>query len=95
MTFRERVRALKYQARIARLALGDPRVPRASKILAGAAIAYALSPIDLIPDFIPVLGQLDDLLLVPAAIWLALRLIPDEVMADLRAAAEDRGEASG
>lgn len=70
------------------LAARDPRVPWAAKLLAGAVAAYALSPIDLIPDFIPVLGVLDDVLIVPAGIWLALRLIPADVMAQLRARAE-------
>ncbi|GGD45531.1 YkvA family protein [Croceicoccus pelagius] len=70
------------------LAARDPRVPLGAKVLAGGVAAYALSPIDLIPDFIPVLGLLDDLLIVPAGIWLALRLIPAPLMADLRARAE-------
>lgn len=74
------------------LAARDPRTPLAAKLVAGAVAAYALSPIDLIPDFIPVLGYLDDLLLVPAGIWLALRLIPDSLMLEMRqqAAALDR-----
>jgi uncharacterized membrane protein YkvA (DUF1232 family) len=59
-----------------------------AKVVAGLTAAYALSPIDLIPDFIPVLGCLDDLLIVPAGIWLALRLIPPALMAELRAEAE-------
>ncbi|MHC2333039.1 YkvA family protein [Bradyrhizobium sp. USDA 4454] len=62
----------------------DPRVPWYAKALAIAIAAYALSPIDLIPDFIPVLGYLDDLILLPLGIWLALALIPEEVMADCR-----------
>lgn len=66
------------------LAARDPRTPMAAKLLAGAVAAYALSPIDLIPDFIPVLGLLDDLLLVPAGIWLVVRLIPEALMADFR-----------
>ncbi|MDR7102720.1 YkvA family protein [Croceicoccus sp. BE223] len=70
------------------LAARDPRVPWGAKLLAGAVAAYALSPIDLIPDFIPVLGLLDDLLIVPAGIWLVLRLVPPAVMADLRLRAE-------
>lgn len=61
-----------------------------AKVIAGLTAAYALSPIDLIPDFIPVLGYLDDLLIVPAGIWLALRLIPPELMAELRDAANAR-----
>jgi uncharacterized membrane protein YkvA (DUF1232 family) len=72
------------------LAARDPRTPIVAKLVAGLTAAYALSPIDLIPDFIPVLGYLDDLLIVPAGIWLALRLIPLELMAELRAAAETR-----
>lgn len=67
-----------------RLVLAHPRTPRASRFFLGAAIAYALSPIDLIPDFIPVLGYLDDVLIVPLLIWLALRLIPKDVIADCR-----------
>lgn len=70
------------------LAARDPRVPWGAKLLAGAVAAYALSPIDLIPDFIPVLGLLDDLLIVPAGIWLVLRLIPAPIMAELRTRAE-------
>ena len=66
----------------------DPRTPWYAKWLAMAIAAYALSPIDLIPDFIPVLGYLDDLLLVPLGIWLVLRLIPPQVMAEHRAAAQ-------
>jgi uncharacterized membrane protein YkvA (DUF1232 family) len=60
--------------------------------VAGAVAAYALSPIDLIPDFIPVLGYLDDLLIVPAGIWLALRLIPLPLMAELREEADRRAK---
>lgn len=65
-------------------------------MLAVAVVAYAVSPVDLIPDFVPVLGLLDDLALVPAGIWLAIRLIPCPVMADLRArAAASPGGAAG
>jgi uncharacterized membrane protein YkvA (DUF1232 family) len=70
------------------LAACDPRVPWIAKALAGAVAAYALSPIDLIPDFIPVVGQLDDLIIVPLGIVLAVRLIPPELMAEHRAAAQ-------
>lgn len=65
-----------------------PRTPWYAKVLAGAIVAYALSPIDLIPDFIPVLGLLDELLLLPVALWIALRLVPDVVLADARRRAE-------
>ncbi len=69
------------------LAIGDPRVPPIAKILAALVAGYALSPIDLIPDFIPVLGYLDDLVLVPLGIMLVIRLIPDPIIDDLRARA--------
>ena len=72
------------------LAARDPRVPLLAKAVAGAVAAYALSPIDLIPDFIPVLGLLDDLLIVPAGIWLAARLVPPPLLAELRAEAARR-----
>jgi uncharacterized membrane protein YkvA (DUF1232 family) len=65
-------------------------VPWSAKLLAGAVAAYALSPIDLIPDFIPVLGLLDDLLIVPVGIYAAVRLIPGPIMEDLRAQALTR-----
>jgi uncharacterized membrane protein YkvA (DUF1232 family) len=69
------------------LASRDPRVPWAVKFLALAVAGYALSPIDLIPDFIPVLGVLDDLIIVPLGIWLVIELIPEEVMRECRAMA--------
>lgn len=63
----------------------DPRVPFLAKLIIVLVVAYALSPIDLIPDFIPIIGYLDDLLLLPAGIWVAMRLIPAEVWADCHA----------
>lgn len=72
------------------LAARDPRVPAAAKLVAGLVAAYALSPIDLIPDFIPVLGYLDDVILVPLGIILAARLVPPALMAEFRAEAERR-----
>ena len=72
------------------LASRDPRVPWHAKALAALVAAYALSPIDLIPDFIPVLGYLDDLVVLPLGIKVAIRMIPDDVMADLRKQAEER-----
>ncbi len=74
------------------IAARDPRVPRGAKIVAGVTAAYALSPIDLIPDFIPVLGYVDDLLLVPLGIWFAVKLVPKPLMAEFRAQAELLGE---
>ena len=66
------------------LAYRDPRVPWHAKAFAALVVSYAFSPIDLIPDFIPILGYLDDLILVPAGIALALRMIPPEVMEEAR-----------
>jgi uncharacterized membrane protein YkvA (DUF1232 family) len=80
-------RALKRDVVALWLAARDPRTPLAAKLLAGVVAAYALSPIDLIPDFIPIIGYLDDLLLVPAGIWLVVRLIPAELLEEFRAAA--------
>ena len=76
--------AARREVDVLRLIASDPRVPKRAKWLAAAAIAYALSPIDLIPDFIPVLGHLDDLLVVPTLAWLALRAIPPALLAELR-----------
>ena len=72
------------------LASKDPRVPWYAKLLVGLIVAYALSPVDLIPDFIPVLGYVDDLLIVPAGIALAVKLIPNGVLEEHRAAARRR-----
>ena len=72
------------------VAARDPRVPWYAKAMAGAVAAYALSPIDLIPDFIPVLGYLDDLVIVPLGILLTVRLIPAPLMDELRAEAAKR-----
>lgn len=72
------------------LAARDRRVPWYAKVMAGAVAAYALSPVDLIPDFIPVLGYLDDLIIVPLGILLAVKLVPPQVMAELRAEAASR-----
>ncbi len=69
------------------LAARDPRTPFAAKALGVFVAGYALSPLDLIPDFVPVLGLLDDLLIVPAGIWLFVRMVPAAVMADSREAA--------
>ncbi len=73
------------------LAARDPRVPWYVRILAIAVAGYALSPIDLIPDFIPVIGYADDLIIVPLGIWLVVALIPKEVMTEYRVKAADAG----
>src|SRR5205085_429583 len=72
------------------LAARDPRTPLAAKLVAAAVSAYALSPIDLIPDVIPVLGLLDDLLILPLGPWLAIKLIPPPLMQEVRDAAAAR-----
>ncbi|WP_445936164.1 YkvA family protein [Pigmentiphaga sp. YJ18] len=71
------------------LAARDPRTPWMAKVLALLVAAYAVSPIDLIPDFIPVLGYLDDLIIVPLGILLVVRLIPADLMAEFRRSAAD------
>ncbi len=69
-------------------ALKHPQTPWYARALAAVLTAYALSPIDLIPDFIPVLGYLDDLLIIPAGVWLLLRLLPQEVLLECRGQAQ-------
>lgn len=81
-------RALKRDVHAVYLAARDPRTPWYAKALALAVAGYALSPVDLIPDFIPVVGYLDDVILVPAGIWLVIRLIPADVLAEHRALAD-------
>jgi uncharacterized membrane protein YkvA (DUF1232 family) len=84
-----RLRQIARQARrelaVYRLVLADPRTPLPAKIALGAAVGYLLLPFDLIPDFIPVIGQLDDVLIVPGLVLIALRLIPKAVLDDCRA----------
>ena len=87
---RASVRAITRDVKALVMAARDPRVPWYAKAMAGLVAAYALSPIDLIPDFIPVLGYLDDVVLVPAGILLAVRMIPPDVMRELRTEAEKR-----
>ena len=81
-------RRIKREVRALYLAYRDPRTPWYGRVCAAVVVAYALSPIDLIPDLIPVLGYLDDLILIPLGVWLALRMIPREVMAECRACAQ-------
>lgn len=79
MTLKERAAKLKLQIPAVFLSLKDTDTPAAAKILAALTVAYALSPIDLIPDFIPVLGYLDDLILLPALVALTIRLLPKPI----------------
>ncbi len=85
-----RVDALKADSYALYLAAKDPRVPWYAKLLAGAVVIYALSPIDLIPDFIPVIGLLDDMIIIPLGLGLALKMIPREVVEDHRREARER-----
>jgi len=89
-TWRARVAALKRETLALYLAARDPRTPWHARMVVAAVAAYALSPIDLVPDFIPVLGLLDDAVLLPLGIALALRLIPAEVITESLAKAAER-----
>jgi len=82
-----RARALKQEAWAIYIAARDPRTPWYARALVFFVVAHTFSPIDLIPDFIPVIGYLDDLIVTPGGIWLAVRLIPPEVLTEARAAA--------
>ena len=85
--WRQWARGVKRDVYALYLAAGDPRVPWYAKAVAVSVAAYALSPIDLIPDFVPVLGYVDDMVIVPVGILLAVRLVPPDLMAEFRAAA--------
>jgi uncharacterized membrane protein YkvA (DUF1232 family) len=82
--WKDRANQVKTQLYTLYLAAKDPRVPWYAKALVAMTVSYALNPLDLIPDFIPVLGYLDDIVLIPLAITLAIRMIPPEVMAESR-----------
>ncbi len=84
-----RARRLKTETYALMLAYRDPRVPWGARVFAACVVAYAFSPIDLIPDFIPIIGYLDDLILVPLGIVLALKMIPAPVMAECRIRAKE------
>ena len=92
MKLKERAKRIKSEIPAVYLALKDKQTPLPAKILAGITVGYAMSPIDLIPDFIPVLGYLDDLLILPALAALTIRLIPPEVMERCRREAEGMWE---
>lgn len=83
-TFSRRAQQLKTDIPAVFLAMKHKGTPWLAKVLAGVAVAYALSPVDLIPDFIPVVGYLDDLLILPALVVLIVKMVPPEVMAECR-----------
>src|SRR5215468_413091 len=88
-TFRDRVRQLKREVYALYLAARHPQTPWYAKLFVAGVVAYAFSPIDLIPDFIPVLGYVDDLILIPIGIAVAIKLVPPHVLAECRARAEE------
>ncbi|XZN88970.1 MAG: YkvA family protein [Microcoleus sp.] len=83
-SLKQLARKLKKETYAIYLASIDPRVPWYARMLAGVTVAYAFSPIDLIPDFIPIFGYLDDLIIVPLGIWLVIKMIPPQVLAECR-----------
>ena len=88
-TWKQQTRKLKHETYALYLACRDRRTPWYARLTAGAVVAYAVSPIDLIPDFIPVLGQLDDLLLIPLGVLLVRWMIPVPIMEDCRLRAQE------
>ena len=95
--FNNRIKRIKANLAYYKRLATDPRTPRIAKWLMAAAVAYAVMPFDLIPDFIPVLGQLDDLIIVPLLVWLSLTLIPSELKREIRSQSDpaDDNEGSG
>jgi uncharacterized membrane protein YkvA (DUF1232 family) len=79
----------KQELHLYRNVLADPRTPKLTKILLGSAVAYAVTPVDIIPDFIPVVGHLDDALIIPVLIYLALKTIPKPLLDEHRKALRD------
>src|SRR5437016_3916367 len=90
--WRQAARQLKAETLALYFSIRDPRTPWYARLAGAVVIAYAVSPLDLIPDFVPVLGYLDDLILVPLGLWLTLKLIPPQVIADNRARAQAAAE---
>jgi uncharacterized membrane protein YkvA (DUF1232 family) len=93
-SWKERAAAVRLEGHALLLAARDPRTPRLARTLVWSLAAYALSPIDLIPDFIPILGHLDDVVIVGAGLWIARRMIPENVLSECRERARSK-EADG
>lgn len=87
--WKERAGKLKTEIYTLYLAYKDPRTPWYAKVFAAAVVGYAFSPIDLIPDFVPVIGYLDDLVIVPLGVFVAMKMIPSQVMEESRAKARE------
>src|SRR5512137_2698598 len=88
-SWKQRAHQLKVELYALYLAYRDPRVPRYARFFAACVVGYAFSPIDLIPDFIPILGYLDDFVIIPIGIVVALKMIPAVVMLDCRRRAQE------
>jgi uncharacterized membrane protein YkvA (DUF1232 family) len=86
-TLKSAARSVTRELKVYRLVLKDDRTPKLAKVLLGLALGYAALPFDLIPDFIPVIGHLDDVIIVPALVIMALKLIPKAVVEDCRSRA--------
>ena len=93
--FNNRIKIIKSNLAYYKRLATDPRTPRIAKWLMAAAVAYAVMPFDLIPDFIPVLGQLDDLIIVPLLVWLSLTLIPSELKREIRSLSDPADDNEG
>ncbi|MCQ9377885.1 DUF1232 domain-containing protein [Methyloversatilis sp. XJ19-49] len=89
MGLKDRIRAIKLELMALAIAAQDTRTPRRAKIILLFLLAYAASPIDLIPDFIPVLGLLDEVILLPIGVWIVVGMIPQDVMEAARARARE------
>ncbi len=81
---KQNAKRLKSETYALYLAIRDPRTPWYAKVTAAVVVAYALSPIDIIPDFVPILGYLDDIILLPLGVWISIRMIPRDVMKEAR-----------
>ena len=95
MNLKESAKKLKTDIPAVFIAMKKRETPLPAKILAGITVLYALSPIDLIPDFIPVLGYVDDVILLPVLIWLTVKLLPSEVLAQCRIQADEWMQSEG